>query len=203
MVASQQSHIAELVQRNTTLDQVVKKQRDQIKTEQARAEEAISQLRERWRAERAEWERNLELVQSAHRVNTLRVACELVEERARVSEERRKRKALLELKNNLDFVVIQWQARESELEGQVFQLELELEDLKAEKSEGVEEMRELWEEERAELEGQVADLETEVAEKDTEIATLKVNNVFVPDRWSCLLHNNLPHPPENLQHYQY
>jgi chromosome segregation ATPase len=174
MVASQQAHIDQLVQRNTTLEHTVKKQREAILAEQTRTDDAISQLRERWRSERAEWELNIELIQHAHRASTLQLANELAAERARVSEERRKRKALSVVKNNLDFVIIQWQGREADLESQLFQLEMQVEELRESQGDSNAELKEQWEAERAELERTIADLEVDVEERDTELASLKV-----------------------------
>ncbi|KAL6307412.1 hypothetical protein BKA93DRAFT_768090 [Sparassis latifolia] len=128
MIASKQAHIEELVTQTRTLEHTISKLRAALGEEQVRAQDAVSALQKRWKAERAEWRDGCETLQAAHRIAHLRTAVELDRERVSVLKEREevRRERLARLQR--DFRLVTFQLRETELEERVATLEAELGD---------------------------------------------------------------------------
>ncbi|KAI8980156.1 hypothetical protein BD414DRAFT_112581 [Trametes punicea] len=173
MVASQQQHIADLVARNKTLEHTISKLKAAIQEEKERANDAVSQIQERWKAERAEWREGCDSLQIAHRIAHMRTADGL--DRLRV--------ALLEAKEALrmerlsrmqrDYRLVMFQAKELELEERNAQLERELEEATAEREEQVLELQEQAQQKAAVLEARC----TELAEQLKEMAEKQANTL--------------------------
>ena len=81
MVASQQAHIDDLVQRNRTLEQTCKELREELLREDTRAKDALRQVQTRWHQESAEWREGCDTLLACNRIAQLRIASELDRER--------------------------------------------------------------------------------------------------------------------------
>ncbi|KAI0325529.1 hypothetical protein GY45DRAFT_218864 [Cubamyces sp. BRFM 1775] len=164
MVASQQKHIADLVARNKTLEHTLSKLKAAVQEEKERAHDAVAQIEERWKAERAEWREGCDTLQIAHRVAHLRTAEEV--DRVRV--------ALLETKEALrkerlarmqrDYRLVMFQAKELDLEERNAQLERELEVATSEREEQVAEAEERAQETAAVLQARCNELADQLKE---------------------------------------
>ncbi|OBZ72249.1 hypothetical protein A0H81_07920 [Grifola frondosa] len=134
MVAKQQTHIDELVAQNRTLEHTITKLHEANAEEKASSASAIAQLQERWKAERLEWRDGCESLQAAHRIAHLRTAVVLDQERTNVLKEREVLRKERLARMQRDFRLVMFQARETELEDRVAELEqlLELEMMESE-----------------------------------------------------------------------
>ncbi|KIK90944.1 hypothetical protein PAXRUDRAFT_831241 [Paxillus rubicundulus Ve08.2h10] len=136
MVASQQAHINDLVQKNRSLENAIKKLDAELTSSAANIvalnTERVSWEgdRKRWMGERQQWmdERKVwaegcDTMQACHRVQQYRMACALQDGRVavlRVQEEARKEQ-LKRLQR--DYKITTFQAREEELEAQIEEVE--------------------------------------------------------------------------------
>jgi hypothetical protein len=115
MIASQKSHIDELVQKTRTLDSTVE-----------RLQEQFSDSRAEWQAERKEWADGCDSLMACHRIAHLRTNVLLAQERIALAHERdlarRERVAVIQR----DYNLILFKAREKELELEADQLREEL-----------------------------------------------------------------------------
>jgi chromosome segregation ATPase len=115
MIASQKSHIDELVQKTRTLDNTIKTLQDQLSTS-----------RTEWQAERKEWADGCDSLMACHRIAHLRTNLLLAQERVALAHERdltrRERTAVIQR----DYNLILFKAREKELELEADQLKEEL-----------------------------------------------------------------------------
>ncbi|KAH9960849.1 hypothetical protein BC827DRAFT_1105159, partial [Russula dissimulans] len=115
MIASQKAHIDELVQKNSTLDNTIK-----------RLQEQLSNLRAQWQAERKEWADGCDSLMACHRIAHLRTNVVLAQERVALAQERdltrRERVAVIQR----DYNLVLFKSREKELEIETDQLREEL-----------------------------------------------------------------------------
>src|SRR5882757_2742559 len=115
MIASQKAHIDELVQKNSMLDNTIK-----------RLQEQLSNLRAEWQADRKEWADGCDSLMASHRIAHLRTNVLLAQERVALAHERdltrRERVAVIQR----DYNLILFKAREKELEIEAGQLREEL-----------------------------------------------------------------------------
>jgi hypothetical protein len=123
MVASQQGHIENLVQKTRSLEHTIKKLNDELSLEQTRAKEAVNVIKQQWRAEQKEWHVGCDALQACHRIAHLRTACALDDERIAVLKEREiaRRERLARIQR--DYKITMFQAREAELESQIEDLQ--------------------------------------------------------------------------------
>lgn len=123
MVASQQGHIENLVQKTRSLEHTIKKLNDELSLEQTRAKEAVNLIKQQWRAEQKEWHVGCDALQACHRIAHLRTACALDDERIAVLKEREiaRRERLARIQR--DYKITMFQAREAELESQIEDLQ--------------------------------------------------------------------------------
>jgi hypothetical protein len=115
MIASQKTHINELVQKTRTLDNTIKD-----------LEEQLTNSRSQWQAEHREWIDGCDSLMAGHRIAHLRTNVRLAQERVALSHERdsirRERVAIIQR----DYNLILFKAREKELEIEANQLREEL-----------------------------------------------------------------------------
>lgn len=126
MVASQQAHIEDLVQKSRTMEHTIKKLREELSLEQTRAKDAVNVIKQQWRVEQKDWHAGCDALQACHRIAHLRTACTLDDERIVVLKEREiaRREKLARIQR--DYRITMFQVREAELEGQVEDLQGEL-----------------------------------------------------------------------------
>jgi hypothetical protein len=115
MIASQQAHVNELVQKTRTLDKTIKDFQEQITNSRAQ-----------WQAEHREWTDGCDSLMACHRIAHLRTNVRLVQERVALAHERhsirKERIAVIQR----DYNLILFKAREKELEIEADQLREEL-----------------------------------------------------------------------------
>ena len=115
MIASQKTHIDELVQKTRTLDSTI-----------SRLQEQLSNSRAEWQTERKEWADGCDSLMACHRIAHLRTNVLLAQERIALAQERdltrRERVAVIQR----DYNLILFKARERELELEADQLREEL-----------------------------------------------------------------------------
>ncbi len=115
MIASQQTHINELVQKTRTLDNTIKNLQDKLTNSRAQ-----------WQAEHKEWIDGCDSLMACHRIAHLRTNVRLTQERVALGHERdstrRERVAVIQR----DYNLILFKARERELEIEADQLREEL-----------------------------------------------------------------------------
>lgn len=128
MAISQQTHIDDLVQKNRTLDHVAKKLKEELLSEQARSRDAIKSIKSRWEEESAEWKEGCESLQAFHRIAHLRTIVELDRERLAVVKEKDVARQERIAKLQRDYQITMFQVRESQLEGNIEELEEEFQD---------------------------------------------------------------------------
>ena len=121
--ASNQSQIDDLVQRNGTLERMVKKLSDQLALEVTRSEEAVKAIRGQWQHEQLEWHEGCDVLQSCHRIMQLRNTVDLENERMNVLKELEavRKEKLKRLQR--DFRITMFQVKEAELERRIRELE--------------------------------------------------------------------------------
>lgn len=126
MVASQQGHIENLVQKTRNLEHTIKKLNDELSLEQTRARDTVNVIKQQWRAEQKEWHAGCDALQACHRIAHLRTACALDDERIAVLKEREiaRRERLARIQR--DYKITMFQAREAELESQIEDLQADL-----------------------------------------------------------------------------
>lgn len=174
MVISQQQHISELVARNKTLEHTISKLKAAVEEEKARAHDAVAQIEDRWKAERAEWREGCDLLQIAHRVAHQRTGDELDRARFALLEAKEVLRTERLLRMQRDFRLVMFQAKELELEERAAQLERELLEATAEKEELAEELEERAAETATALEARCTELAEQLSEMAEEQArTLK------------------------------
>lgn len=136
MVASQLAHINDLVQNNRTLEQSIKKLKDDLSksaadilalsTERKSWEgdrKTWTSERQKWMDERKSWAEGCDTMQAFHRIQQHRVACALHDERVAVlkMQEAARHEQLKRLQR--DYKITMFQAREAELEERVDEVE--------------------------------------------------------------------------------
>lgn len=174
MVASQLAHINELVQKNRSLEQTVKKLNEDLSKSAADIVTLNAERkswdgdrktwmgeRQKWMDERKTWAEGCDTMQACHRVQQYRVACALHDERVAVlkMQEAARQEQVKRLQR--DYKITMFQAREAELETQIEQVE-ELRD------EAVE-VKAYYEKSTQELKARSAVLADEVKSKTAEI----------------------------------
>ncbi|TFY70463.1 hypothetical protein EVG20_g2547 [Dentipellis fragilis] len=127
ITASQRAHINELVQKTHTLEQKAKRLEDSLQRQAEVHYEQLEQARAEWQAERVQWRDGCESLQVLHRIAHSRTTCLLQDERRALLKERdisrKQRIAVLQR----DFQLTMFQAKETELEAKVDELEESLE----------------------------------------------------------------------------
>ncbi|KAA1467519.1 hypothetical protein DENSPDRAFT_250563 [Dentipellis sp. KUC8613] len=127
ITASQRAHINELVQKTHVLEQRAKKLEGSLQRQAEVHHEQLEQVRAEWQAERVQWRDGCDSLQSLHRIAHARTTCLLEDERGALLKERdfsrKQRIALLQR----DFRLTMFQAKETELETRVDELEESLE----------------------------------------------------------------------------
>ncbi|KAG1721972.1 hypothetical protein EDD22DRAFT_936145 [Suillus occidentalis] len=126
MVASQQGHIENLVQKTRNLEHTIKKLNDELSLEQARAEDAVNDIKQQWRAEQKEWHAGCDALQACHRIAHLKTACALDDERFAVIKEREIARHERLARIQRDYEITMFQAREAELESQIEDLQADI-----------------------------------------------------------------------------
>jgi hypothetical protein len=115
MIASQQAHINELVQKTRALDNTIKDLQEQLTNSRAQ-----------WQAEHREWIDGCDSLMACHRIAHLRTNVRLAQERVALAHERgsirRERVAVIQR----DYNLILFKAQEKELEIEADQLREEL-----------------------------------------------------------------------------
>jgi len=201
MIASQKAHIDELVQKNSMLDNTIK-----------RLQEQLSNLRAEWQADRKEWADGCDSLMASHRIAHLRTNVLLAQERVALAHERdltrRERVAVIQR----DYNLILFKAWEKELEIEAGQLREELGDAADENVALVKEVQEKHAGSARELKEKAALLrDAEKAKEDAEvrysmlpqsIAYPSVSNPFIlfrnklikcaSNRQRCKLNSHLP-----------
>lgn len=126
MVASQQAHIEDLVQKTRTLEHTIKKLREELSLGQTRTQDAVDIIKQQWRAEQKDWHAGCDALQACHRIAHLRTACALDDERIAVLKEREiaRRERLARMQR--DYRITTFQAKEADLEGQIEDMQAEL-----------------------------------------------------------------------------
>lgn len=126
MVASQQGHIENLVQKARNLEHTIKKLNDELSLEQTRAKDAVNVVKQQWKAEQKLWHVGCDALQACHRIAHLRTACALDDERIAMLKEREvaRRERLARIQR--DYKITIFQAREAELESQIEDLQADL-----------------------------------------------------------------------------
>lgn len=154
MIASLQSHIDELVQKNRASEHTIKRLQQTLTDEEKRAADAVVQMKLAAKKENEEWKEGCDSLLASHRIVHLRTLIELDKERTNLlkerQENRRDRAAIL----HRDFKLTLFMAQQSDLEGKIADLEDSLEEL-AEQNE--------------------QDAADYVAEKDEALATLRLH----------------------------
>ncbi|KAJ4500742.1 hypothetical protein C8R41DRAFT_352279 [Lentinula lateritia] len=133
--ASQQSHIDDLVQRNRTHEQTIRRLKDELAQEKNRAKTVVQDIQTKLHAEKREWREACDTLQSCHRIHQLRLHVELEKQRSgQLAEQdllRKEKVAALQR----EFAITKFQIQESLLERQILELEdkvAELEQLRDE-----------------------------------------------------------------------
>lgn len=126
MVASQQGHIENLVQKTRNLEHTIKKLNDELSLEQTRAKDAVNVVKQQWKAEQKMWHVGCDALQACHRIAHLKTACALDDERIAMLKEREvaRRERLARIQR--DYKITMFQAREAELESQIEDLQADL-----------------------------------------------------------------------------
>jgi chromosome segregation ATPase len=121
--ASQQQHIEQLVQEKRSLEATIKKINASVDQEKARSKSIAAELQAKWKSERQTWHSGVDILQILHRLVQLRASDDLEKERMNVLAEqdgiRREKIARLQR----DFKIAMFQAKESELEARIEDLE--------------------------------------------------------------------------------
>jgi chromosome segregation ATPase len=115
MIASQKSHIDELVQKTRTLEHTIQRLQDQL-----------SNSRAEWQTERKEWAEGCDSLMACHRIAHLRTNVLLAQERVSLAHERElvRRERVMVIQR--DYNLILFKAREKELELEADQLREEV-----------------------------------------------------------------------------
>ena len=127
MVAKQQSHIDELVMKNRSLEQTISKLRADLSGEKGRWDGTIQQLKQQSKVEQAEWKEGCDTLQSLWRIEHLRVIVDVEKEKTNATKLREDLRMAKLARLRRDFQITMFQARESELEDRIQQLNYELE----------------------------------------------------------------------------
>lgn len=174
MVASQLAHINDLVQKNRSLEQTIKKLDENLSqsaadisvlTTERKSLEADRKTwmseRQKWMDERKTWAEGCDTMQACHRIQQYHVACALHDEHVSVlkMQELARKEQLKRLQR--DYKITMFQAREAELEAQID----EAEDLRDEAAE----VRTHYEKSTQELKARSAALADQVNSKMAEI----------------------------------
>jgi hypothetical protein len=125
------AQLEDLVHRNRTLDQTIKRLQQELEREQDRAKDAIAAINTRWSRERAEWRAGCDTLIACHTIAHLRTTVTLEAERLSVlkcAEDARKHEIT---RLQRDYRLTLFQMRESELEQRISELEDELDDIAA------------------------------------------------------------------------
>ncbi|KIK25015.1 hypothetical protein PISMIDRAFT_97435 [Pisolithus microcarpus 441] len=136
MVAAQQTHINELVQKTRSLENEIEKLTEQLERTTAESAAFVSERgtwetdrkawaseRQKWIDERKVWVEGCDTMQACHRIQQYRMACALDDERVtvlRMRDEARKEQ-LQRLQR--DYKITTFQAREADLEVRIAELE--------------------------------------------------------------------------------
>ncbi|KAI6108892.1 hypothetical protein EDD16DRAFT_1617088 [Pisolithus croceorrhizus] len=136
MVAAQQTHINELVQKTRSLENEIEKLTEQLERTTTESAAVVSERgtwetdrkawaseRQKWMDERKVWVEGCDTMQACHRIQQYRMACALGNERVtvlRMQDEARKEQ-LQRLQR--DYKITTFQAREADLEVRIAELE--------------------------------------------------------------------------------
>lgn len=123
--ASNQAQIDDLVQRNRTLEHTVKKLTDRLSQETIRSKDAATEIQKQWQVAQSEWRQGCDILQSCHRVVQLRNTVELEKERMNVLKELDITRMERVKRLQRDFRITMFQARETELEERIAELQEE------------------------------------------------------------------------------
>ena len=169
MVASQQGHIEDLVQKSRTLEHTIKKLREELILEQARAKDAVDVVKQQWLVERNDWHAGCDALQACHRIAHLRTACALDEEQIAVLKEREiaRREKLARLQR--DYRITMFQARETELENQLEDLRAELDHQVTQTEHSLKSQNEQYQKTILDLRAQHATLVSKLKQKSDEV----------------------------------
>lgn len=169
MVASQQGHIEDLVQKSRTLEHTIKKLRDALSLEQTRAKDSVNVIKQQWRAEQKDWHAGCDALQACHRIAHLRTACILDDERIAVLKEREiaRREKLARMQR--DYRITMFQAREVELEGQIEDLQAELDHQVAQTAHSLTSQDKQYQKTILDLQAKHATMSSELKQKSDEV----------------------------------
>ncbi|KAG1750808.1 hypothetical protein EDB19DRAFT_1352454 [Suillus lakei] len=181
MVASQQGHIENLVQKTRTLEHTVKKLQDEVSLEQTRAKDNVNVVKQQWRAEQKEWHAGCDALQACHRIAHLRTACALDDERIAVLKEREiaRRERLARIQR--DYKITMFQAREAELESQIEDLQADLDSRVAQTEYSLKSQDEQYQKTILDLRTRDATLSSELKLKSDEIVAAHKQREDVED----------------------
>ncbi|OAX39556.1 hypothetical protein K503DRAFT_689338 [Rhizopogon vinicolor AM-OR11-026] len=169
MVASQQGHIEDLVQKSRTLEHTIKKLREELSLEQTSAKDAVNVVKQQWRAEQKEWHAGCDALQAFHRIAHLRTACTLDDERIAVLKEREiaRREKLARMQR--DYRITMFQTREAELESQIEDLQAELDNQVAQTEHSLKSQDAQYQKTILDLQDKHATLSSELKQKSDEV----------------------------------
>ncbi|KAH7884736.1 hypothetical protein F5I97DRAFT_1891611 [Phlebopus sp. FC_14] len=186
MVASQQAHINDLVQRNRALEHTIKKLNEELAMSVAEYT-TLSNERKSWEADRKTWagdhqkwidERKVwaagcDTIQACHRIQQYRMACRLQDERVAVMkmQEVARNERLKRLQR--DYKITMFQTRESELMSHIEEV--------GERCDQAEEAKTRYEKFNHDLETKCAGLVDEVKTKTTEVQDIQRQREQVED----------------------
>ncbi|EGN99261.1 hypothetical protein SERLA73DRAFT_182173 [Serpula lacrymans var. lacrymans S7.3] len=182
MVNSQQAHIDDLVQKNRTLEHTIKKLKDELSLEEARAKDAIQVVQTKWKDERKEWREGCETLQACHRIAHLRTSAALDEERIIVLKERGVLREERLARLQRDYKITMFQAREADLESQVLELEDELEARRADEEYEVRVLNEQHQKAMTDLQKKYTIVATEVKDMAAELTAARKDKEDAEDR---------------------
>lgn len=123
--------LEDLVHRNRTLDQTIKRLQQELEREQVRAKDAVAAIHARWSRERAEWREGCDTLIACHTIAHLRTTVALEAERLSVLKCAEDARTHEITRLQRDYRLTLFQMREFELEQRISELEDELDDINA------------------------------------------------------------------------
>ena len=128
MVAKQQTHIDELVMKNRTTEQIIQKLKTEIEAEKHRHEASVQQLKQQFAQERTEWKEAADSLQNLWRIAYLRCVHDLGKERMEMVKLKEELRLARLAKLQRDYQIGMFQAKETEWENHIVDLQDQLED---------------------------------------------------------------------------
>jgi hypothetical protein len=198
MVASQQGHIENLVQKIRDLEHTIKKLNDELSLEQTRAKDAVNDIKQQWRAEQKEWHASCDALQACHTIAHLKTAYAVDSERFSVIKEREiaRRERLARMQR--DHKISMFQDREAELESQIEDLQADFDSRMAQTKHSLKSQDQQYQKTILDLRTRDAKLSSELKLKSDEIVAAHKqrknvevcsfrSNLLINNRWSNLV----------------